>query len=94
MAQALLYLRILTSFEPCLPRDVDGVADVTQIEGARGPGDGGGGERGELGDVPVLQPDVGGGLLAGGAGVLVPGVPHPVQSFPETHPTFTLGPGP
>ena len=35
------------------------------------PGHGGGGEGRELGNVPVLQPDVGGGLFAARAAVLV-----------------------
>ena len=35
------------------------------------PGHGGGGEGGQLGDIPVLQSDVGGGLLAARAAVLV-----------------------
>ena len=35
------------------------------------PGHGGGGEGRQLGDVPVLQSDVGGGLLAARAAVLV-----------------------
>ena len=45
--------------------------EVPQVEGRGRPGHGGGGEGGQLGDVPVLQSDVGGGLLAARAAVLV-----------------------
>ena len=70
-----------------LPGDVDRVADVSEVEGAGGPGHGGGGEWGELVDVPVLESDVRGGLFAAGARVLVPiaVVSHPVEGFPGKH---------
>ena len=73
------------------PRDVDSVADVTEVEWAGGPGHGGCGEGGELVDVPVLESDVGGGLLAAGARVLITMavVSHPVESFPGKHRKFT-----
>ena len=73
------------------PRDVDRVADVTEVEGAGGPRHGGGGEGGELVDVPVLESDVRGGLFAAGTRVLVPiaAVSHPVECFPGKHRKFT-----
>ena len=71
------------------PRDVDRVADVSEVEGAGGPRHGWGGEGGELGDVPVLQSDVRSGLFAAGARVLISIVSHPVERFPGKHRKLT-----
>lgn len=73
------------------PRDVDRVADVSEVEGAGGPRHGWGGERRELVNVPVLQSDVRGGLFTAGARVLVSiaVVSHPVERFPGKHRKLT-----
>ena len=73
------------------PRNVDRVTDVSEVEGAGGPWHGGGGEGGELVDVPVLESDVRGGLFAAGARVLVSiaVVSHPVERFPGKHRKLT-----
>ena len=73
------------------PRNVDRVTDVSEVEGAGGPGHGWGGEGGELVDVPVLESDVRGGLFAAGARVLVSiaVVSHPVERFPGKHRKLT-----